>query len=201
MYCPICGNKNKPNDNFCRSCGAKLTIINEPIRSENSPSRADNIQDIKREQKIGSSQSKDSLKNSKICAILGIIAYILPIIAIFVGIPLNYVVRTSISLEFNYFLYFLDPFLFMLYPYITVLDESLKAAASGFGVTFVLFGVAAFVMGIISRQFRRKAVYYEPESPLKSIGGTFAILAILLAFVSGFIGIILFNSPNSIYYF
>jgi hypothetical protein len=201
MYCPICGNKNKPNDNFCRSCGAKLNINNEPISSENSPSRADNLQDIKREQIMSSSQTENSLKNSKICAILGIIAYILPLISILVGIPLNYAIRTSIRIEFNIFLFYLDPFLFMFYPYVTVLDETLKAAASGFGATFVIFGVVAFVMGIVSRQIRRKAVYYEPESPLKSIGGTFAILAILLAFVSGAIGIILFNSPNSLYYF
>ncbi len=206
MYCPHCGNKNKPNDNFCRTCGARLLIDNLPTRTDNLPSSAENIQDIKNLEQISSSKNNKNLVNSKICAILGVIAYILPIIAILVGIPLIYVVASSVHEELNPIIFFLDPlYLEMLFypffiPYhsttIKVIDEAVKSLAVGLGVMFVIFGLIGFIMGVVARKIRRKAVYYEPESPLKSIGGTFAILAILISFASGFIGVVLFNLPN-----
>jgi uncharacterized membrane protein len=144
---------------------------------------------------MNSLKEQKSLSNSKICAILGTIAYILPIIAILIGIPFNYFAESKIQTLPPY-LVILQPTL-LFYPYLRYIDPAILNLSLVCGATFIAFGVTAFIMGIIARQIRRKAVYHEPDTSLTSIGGTFAIMGLLLAFISGFIGfrlVMLFNS-------
>ncbi|TXT58133.1 MAG: membrane protein of unknown function [Promethearchaeota archaeon] len=197
MLCNNCGSNNSSENVFCQQCGARLTANTEPISENVENARSTSyIRSAKQGQQEETPSTQKTLNYTKISALLGIIAYILPIIAILVGVPLIYEVRESIHSEINYFALLFNPFLFMLSPSITVIDPRLSAAATGFGITFILFGICAFILGIISRRLRRNAVYHEPESSLKSIGGIFAVLGIILAFVSGVIGFILFRQPT-----
>ncbi len=203
MYCPNCGEKIKdPNQKFCQYCGAALKFD-----TETSISQADIISNKSAtipstEYTPTDAKQKTSKKHSKRCFAGAMISFTLSLLTIIIGLPLIFFIGSSIHLEEDplsifYFYYFLLYYPFSGY-YPTpryVLDEGLRMIAHVYGVLFILFGIASFILGIVARRTRRKAIYRESNNGLVKAGGVLAILGIIQGIIGAIIGGILFYLP------
>ncbi|TXT58128.1 MAG: membrane protein of unknown function [Promethearchaeota archaeon] len=202
MNCPNCGAQSSPNQKFCQYCGASLKsvsaeqslppstsnpYVSQPTHSTQTSAPSKRVPSVDFEE-------KDSKKYSKRCFILAMVSFCLFLISITSGGLLYLALRNSIHFEIDIFSLLIG------FPYFIpsgryVFDEGLMGLGYIIGIMVILFSIAGFVLGIVSRRVRRTAVREESKNGLTTAGGVFAILGIIFNILTPIISILIFTTP------